>query len=84
MLVCPPSLQAVNLPHPQPQAHSDTQANKHSSPPTVCRSSLYMDSLATQTQRRNSNRHMASLLMASLATTLLSPDIPNNPRPSKA
>jgi hypothetical protein len=41
----PPLLQAVNL--PQPQAHSDTQVNKHSSLPTVCHSSQYTVSRAT-------------------------------------
>ena len=42
----PPPLQAVN--HlPQPQAHLDTQVNKHSSLPTVCLNSQYTASRVT-------------------------------------
>jgi hypothetical protein len=76
----PPPLQAVN--QPQPQAHSDTQANNHSNPPTVCLSSQHTVSQVMQTRRRrNSNRHMGSLHTASLATTLLTLDTLNNPHP---
>jgi len=78
MLACLPPLQPINPP-PQLQAHSDTQANKPSSLPTLCHSSQHTDRLDMQTRRRNSNRHMASLRTASLATTLLSLDTPNNP-----
>ena len=47
MLVWPlPPLEAVN--HlPQPQAHLDTQVNKHSSLPTVCLNSQYTASRVT-------------------------------------